>query len=525
MRKGKDMSGKRKSKRRTLVLAVALLLSAAACSVSPKLEPPPVTLAPRLEEARILAARAAYVPLKRAWRIYADLSVDPRSRAAAALPFLKTSLLLALREKDLGFDSRTYLPRAVRLLDENPGLASFRPYAGIVGLLPPRTRGVVSGLDPLFSSPEIRKKIEALEPELKARAATDEFAAFFWTAWSSSGDRWAPTYEDPSAYLKIFPDSLLLRYRTALAAPGRTELFREILEREPEFGEVHFHLGEAALAEGRLLSAEAEFLQAAAAVPESPQCHILLAAIYLATEEWDKSLAASGRTLEILPDYRDAVLGQAICLSALGRLDESNVRLRRLLELGYWLIGESHYWLARNAHAAGREADALAHADEAKGRLPTSSEVFSLAGSIALALGEIGRAEKDFREALHYSASNTESLLGLAILTGRRGAWTEAADFYEKAASAMESQAEALEKKIEEIAASPLAADRKAKMKARRAAQLERARTEAAEAWLGAAAARLNSGDRSGAARAAEKAARHPATRVRAEELLARLRG
>ncbi len=506
--------------------ATALLLAGvAACSVSPKPEPPPVTLAPRLAEAEALAARGAYTTLTRAWRIYDDLSVDPRSRAAAALPFLKASLLLALREKDLGFDTKTYLPRAFRLIDENPGLASFRPYAHIVGLISLRTRGIIADINPLFDAPEVQKKLTALAPELKARAATDEFAAVFWSAWTSTRDRWAPEYEDPEAYLKVFPDSLLLRHRAALAAPGRTDLLWEILAREPEFGEVHYHLGEAALAEGRLLSAEKEFLQAASVIPESAQCAVFLAAIYAATEEWDKSLTYYGRTLELQPDYRDAILGQAICLSALGRLDESDTRLRRLLELGFWLIGEGHYWLARNAHAAGRDADALAHADEAKGRLPTSTEVFSLAGAAGLALGELSRAEKDFREALRYGASNTEALLGLADLLGRRGAWEEAAECYEKAAGATESQVAALEKKIEELSASSLAAERKAKMTARRKAQMERSRTDAAESWLGAAVARFNSGNRSGAAGAAEKAARHPATRARAEELLGRARG
>ncbi len=505
--------------------ALAVLLAAAACAVRPEAEPAPVTMAPRLEEARLLAARGAYAPLKRAWRIYADLSLDSRARSAAALPFLKTSLQLALREKDLGFDTKTYLPRAFRLIEENPSLAAFRPYAEIVGLLPLRTRGIVADINPLFATAEAQKRLIALGPELKSRAATDEFAAVFWSAWSSSGDRWAPTYEDPETYLRIFPDSILLRYRTALAAPGRTALFREILAREPEFGEVYFHLGEAALAEGRLLSAEEDFLKAAAAVPESAQCAVLLAAIYAATEEWDKSLAAYGRTLELQPDYRDAILGQGICLSALGRLDESDARLRRLLELGFYLIGESHYWLARNAHAAGREAEALAHIDEAKGRLPTSTEVFSLAGTVGLVLGALDRAEKDFREALKYSVSNPEALLGLANISSRRGAWAEAGEYYEKAAAVIESQAGALEKKIEELEAAPLAAERKARLKARRAAQLDRVRTDAAETWLGAAAARLNAGDRVRALRAAEIAVRHPAVKARAEELLARLRG
>ena len=518
------MNEKQKRGGRKLFLVPAFL-AAAACAAGPKPEPSPVTLAPRLAEAEALAARGAYTTLKRAWRIYDDLSVDPRSRATAALPFLKTSLLLALREKDLGFDTKIYLPRALRLLAENPGLAAFRPFSEIVGLMPLRTRGILADINPIFATAEVQKRLLALGPELKARAATDEFTAVFWSAWASSGDRWAPGYEDAEAYLRVFPDSLLLRHRTALAAPGRTEVLWEILAREPEFGEVHFHLGEAALAEGHLLRAEQEFLQAASVIPESAQCAVLLAAIYAATEEWDKSLSFYGRTLELQPGYRDAVLGEAICLSALGRLDESDARLRHLLELGFWLIGEGHYWLARNAHAAGREPDALAHADEAKGRLPTSTEVFSLAGSAALAMGELGRAEKDFREALQYGASNTEALLGLAELTGRRGAWPEAADCYERAAAVLESQAAALEKKIEEIAASTMAAERQAKMKARRASQLERARTDAAESWLGAAVARLNSGDRGGAARAAEKAARHPGARVRAEELLGRARG
>ncbi|MDH4197150.1 MAG: tetratricopeptide repeat protein, partial [Candidatus Aminicenantes bacterium] len=277
--------------------------------------------------------------------------------------------------------------------------------------------------------------------------------------------------------------------------------------------------------EGRILSAERELLAAYDAIPESPQVRILLASLYLATEELDRSLEFYRKTLEILPEYRDALLGQAICLSYMKRYDEAIVVLDRMLALGYWLLGESYYWLAWNKHELERDAEALTDIDQAKGRLPTNSEVFSLAGTIGLDLGELARAEKDFEESLRYNPANTEALFGLGTLAARRADWPRSAQFFRRAAAALEANAGVVREKIKEIEVSAMAEERKARLIARKKAQLAAVEAAAAAAYYETAVSSFNAGNEEEALAAAERAASHAATREKAAELIRRIRG
>ncbi|MGD1010842.1 MAG: tetratricopeptide repeat protein, partial [Candidatus Aminicenantales bacterium] len=193
--------------------------------------------------------------------------------------------------------------------------------------------------------------------------------------------------------------------------------------------------------------------------------------------EFDKSLGFYDLALQVSPEYRDALLGKAICLSYLGRYEDAIRSLDRMLELGYWLLGEAHYWLAWNLHELKRDAEALRHIDEAKGRLPTNSEVFGLSGTISLETGELDRAEKDFLESLKYNAANSESLFGLGTVAGRKDRWEESGSYYEKAGRAFESAETVLKAKVEEIRGSALSGERKARLLRKRELQLDRVRT------------------------------------------------
>ena len=441
------------------------------------------------------------------------------------VPFLKASILLAARERDLGFITPVYLNQATQLVDAEPGLAGFRPYVEVVGLLPPRTKGVIRDIDTTFAWVVTREKMAGNEAQLRQQSMSDEFAAYLLLGLNCSAGRFSEKWQDPTSYLKTFPDSLLVRYRVAICGEEDGDLLRDILAREPEFVEAHFHLGELALREGRILSAERELLEAYAAIPESPQVRILLASIYLATEELDRSLEYYLKTLEVLPEYRDALLGQAICLSYMKRYDEAIVVLDRILALGYWLLGESYYWLAWNKHELKRDAEALRDIDEAKGRLPTTSEVFSLAGTIGLERDELARAERDFQEALRFNPANTEALFGLGDLAARRADWPAAALLFQKAAAALEANAALFAAKIKEIEGSAMTAERKARLIARKKAQLASVEAAAASAHYETAASSFNAGKMDEAAASAERAASHPATREKAAELLRRIRG
>ena len=505
--------------RRAATMGLALFL--AACAAPKKTVTVEVTdQSLKIQEAASLVRQGHYLAFKRAVRLYAELYARPSLRPKVAGPYVEACLLLGLREKEIGIDDPGMAASAERLVRETPMLAGFTPYVTLISDIPTRAPGAMHDIDTSRWNKAGADALKTAEETLRARAATSEFAAAVLASWSCAYGRYSEKWRDPAEYLKVFPSSLLIEYEVAVCGEGRPELLEEILVREPRFAEADFHLGQAALREGRLLDAENHLLKAYEAIPESPQTRILLAGIYFATEEFDESLRFYDLTLEVSPEYRDALLGKAICLSTLGRRDEAITVLNRLLELGYYLIGEAHYWLAWNLQELNRGPEALAHIDEAKSRLPTNSEVFGLAGTIALDTGELDRAEKDFLESLKYNPDNSESLFGLGTASGRKARWEESAGYYEKASRAADAAAAAVGAKIEEVKASALPEERKARLVRRREAQVERLRLQSATSSYDAAAAYLNAGLKDRAVAAAARAATHPALKAKAEELL-----
>lgn len=214
------------------------------------------------------------------------------------------------------------------------------------------------------------------------------------------------------------------------------------------------------------------------------------------------------------------MLGKAICLSSLGRPAEAVPILERLVVLGHILMGESHYWLAWNLHELGRDREALESIDQAKGRLPMNSEVFGLAGTIASGMGELVRAEKDFRESLQYNARNSEALFGLGTICAMKERWPESGQYYESASAAFEAGEKALRGKVQEIERSPLSPERKERLLRRKNAQIQAVLLSRASACYEAALSWLEAGDGAKAKELALKAAEHPSYKAKSEEIL-----
>jgi tetratricopeptide (TPR) repeat protein len=275
---------------------------------------------------------------------------------------------------------------------------------------------------------------------------------------------------------------------------------------------------------GELLTAEKDLLIAFEHIPESAYYPILLASIYFFTEEFEESILFCEKALALSPEYRDAYLTKAICLSHLGRYAEAIDVLNRIIEMRYYLQGEAYYWLAWNDHALKDLEIAQEHIESAKGPLPTNTHVFGLAGTIAMELNEPDRAESDFREALVYDAANDEALLGLARIAERRQKWMEADGYYEKAADVLAANEAALKLKIDEITASAMPETRRAKMIAKKESQLRISETVRATAYFNAAVALANAGQKAKARTLAERAAERPQFKDRVVELLEKLK-
>ncbi len=514
------------------LLCLVMLLSACSGGGQVLIGPDGVPVESRKAEAAGLVQKGHYGAFKKAALIYAGLYTLQPARQAVAVDYVRTLVLLRIRERQLSIQSSRTVETALAVLRENPELAGLKFYVDQADLVSARTRGIQTDIDTRsfarWTQADFEKAMKAartFQAELRAKAASEEFSAYCYLVFYASMASMREGQEDFSPLFALFPDSRLMRYLNALRyTKEKPELLDKLAAEDPEFFEAYFHLGEMALGERKVLSAESNFLKAEAGLVDSPQVFIYLASIYTTTEEFEKSLAYYDKTLALSPGYRDALLGKAISLSYLGRYQEAIEVLGRMVELGNWLMGEAHYWLAWN-HQALKAVDlAQLNIEESKGRLPTNSEVFGLAGTIALEKGELDRSETEFKEALKYNQGNTEALFGLGRISDKRSRWAEAAGFFVRAAEILGGNEKALREKIDEIKSAPLSDDRRARMLAKKETQLRIAQATRATAFYGGAVSWMNAGFKERARPLAEQAASHPQFKEKAEALLARMK-
>ena len=508
-----------------VALAVFSIFCAPAASV--RLKSDRAEVARKTAEAEAQVKRGCYIGFKRAIGIYREIYANPRARKTIAPAYIKALLLTAVRERELGILGHNSIRTGLEILRDQPSLARYRPYFEVADCLPLRTRGVMQDQDIV----DVKKRVYddiltqgLVRDDLKARALEDDSYAYLYVAFFTGYGFFAEKKDELAGDLITrFPQSIFMRYRGAIAPQPDADRLRSLLDEEPEFHEAHYYLGELAIGRQNLIEAEKEFSAAAAGLPESPQVPLYLAGICTALEEFDKSLEFYDRTIALAPGYRDALLGKALSLSYLGRFEDAILVLKRIVELGFYMLGEAHYWLSWNYHALKDLDSAQAYIEESKGRLPTNSEVFGLAGTIAAEKGQDARAETEFLEALEYNIGNTEALYGLAGICARRQKWLESGGYCERAGLAFERNSAAILAKMDEIRSSSLSADRKATLLARKTHKLDATQAARASSFYNAAASYLNAGNSEKALGLAKRAAEHPSLKEKAEDLIRKI--
>jgi tetratricopeptide (TPR) repeat protein len=508
--------------KRAVLLVLPLLLVSCAARNTPGTVPTPE------EESKIREASAAlagrnYQSFKKAFRLYAGLCARPGLQRALAEDYLRAGLLLGLRQKDLGIVDPVPLDTVGRLISIDPRLASYRAELDIARLLSHRSRGIMSDVDPqvvhYYDHPD---ELQKLIKTVAGRSASSEVAAYVLAEYEGY-DNHKKIEPDLDALLRLHPSSLLLRFVKAAIPRENPELLEELLAADPACLEVHYFLGNASLAQGHLLEGERRYERALEAIPESPQITVRLAGVAFATEDFERSVGFYDQTLALMPEFREAFLGKAIGLSYLGRSAEAMEILQHLLDLGEYLMGESHFWLAWNLYAMERYAEARDHIEEAK-KLLGEGQVYTLAGQISVGLKEDEAAKSNFLEALKFSPSDSDALFGLSGIFARQQLWEKSGDYARRAAEVHEAQVASLGEKLAEIKASTLSENRKAKLARRKQAQIDQALLLSATCFYNAAAAFVNAGLTDKALPCALKAASHPALKDKAQDLADRIR-
>jgi len=487
--------------------------------------PRPVDWPARLAEADALYGAAHYTALRDARGIYGEALEAVGKRPDIAEKYLRASIALELREKDLGVLSDGPAADLDALVAVDPALGRYAPWLELVAGLPNKIKGS-PGIDQTAGRTLdaqldwVNTRVTAIDRDLEAAAQTDDLAAAlrltlrreFFFKFENKLDR--------KAVLARHPGSRLAAFQAAVCPAFEAEELEALLAADPGFSEVHYYLGEDALMAGKLLTAERHYLAAGEKIPESLSVLISLAKVAFQMEETEDCLKWNEKALALLPTYRDALLGKGLALGYLGRNEEALEVLGRLLELGTYYMGEGNYWTAWNLDELGRLEEARKAIDSAKVFLVGVSDVAALSGIIAYRQGRPDDAERDLREALDLDPAASDAAYYLGKLYADRKAWLDSGIYFAGAAMTYEDKEHGLEKKIGEIEGSEMSPERKARLVARKRVQILSIQATKATCQYNGAAGYHNAGSFERALELARLAAGHPAFAEKAAELI-----
>jgi tetratricopeptide (TPR) repeat protein len=525
------------TRRGTAVLLVFTLAAAACASVerpaaratTPGAAAPTVDWAARLAEADTFYLAGHYTALRDAQRIYGEALAAAGKRPGVAEKYIRATIALDLRRKDLGILQATPAVDPVPLIASDPTLSRYGPWLELVAGLPNKIKGV-PGIDQTGGRTLdeqlgwIASRVPDLDRELERASAADDLAAALRLALRAA---FSFKFQDkfvPKALIDLHPDSRIVAFQAAVSPAFDLESLEALLALDQGFAEIHYYLGEAALMAGKLLTAERHYLSVRETIPESLSVLISLAKVAFQMEETESCLDWNEKALALLPTYRDALLGKGLALGYLGRNDEALAALGRLLELGTYYMGEGYYWTAWNLNELGRLEEARRAIGSARVFLVGVSDVAALAGIIAYRQGRLDDAEKDLREALDLDPDASDAAYHLGKLYADRKDWLNSAIYFAGAAGTFEDKEKGLEKKAAEIEASEMAPERRARLVAKKRVQILSIQTTKATCQYNAAAGFHNAGSFDRALALARQAAVHPAFADKAAELIKLIR-
>ena len=457
---------------------------------------------------------------------YSALQAFEATAAAAEAGRARTAALIALRQSELGMMDEGYWAQTslsltlelVRTLTLGPVPASAIPNeAALRGLL-------VSAPEPLGMA--------------RTAAARDELSAYLWLALAC-GPLGASSAAAPDRVEVVgpFAETALVIYKEASGcSPPDATTLEALLNGDPRFKEVHYFLGNAALAarargaateiEPDLDRADRHYRLAYEWRPFWPGITLPIAHLAMTAEDFPRALEFYDKTLQMLPSHPDGTLGRVRALTYLGRHEEAITGTETLLASAR-LRGDARYWRAFNETQLDRTNEAWSDIELA-GKVLFNVDVPKLAGIIAIKRRELDVARRKLEEAqLRHQRSRAvppDCDIGFYLQTvlSEQGDWQAAAQEAATAGQCFEAEVIRLSGEIEHLQASDLPDDRKARQIARREQQLLSGTRRGANARFNAAAANFNLQRKEEARRLAETLVNDRIFGARAREIVAR---
>ncbi len=517
------------------LIILSLLFFSLFCAPPKKIDVTPqewVEFSNELNQADILFQTGSYTSLTDAFRIYQSLFNFPRYQNKVRVRIIKTALLLGQRENELRIVEDNHLRTAWDFLQAYPDLSEFSTLFELVLRRSSKRRGIAETIETILKDRSstgnhlnwLNDNVDSLYTQLKARSEKDVFSAYFYLHLNSDFAHYIKDLDDFSRFSQVFPESPLILFKLAVSPKVSQDSLIKLVRYEPSFYEAHYFLGKIDLMLGKIISAEKKILEAYTHIPRSISILSDLAKVYFIHEEFEKCLEFNRKILELDPNYRDAMLGKAICLAYLERHEEAVEILDKLRSLGKYLMGETNYWLAWNRNEMEKHEEALANIEKAKKYLIGHHEVHTLSGIISFELNRLEEAEKELQEAIKLNTPSCEPVFYLGKMNARWEIWEKSALYFEQASRCYQRQENSLHQKIDEIESSSLSEDRKKRHILKKKIQIAKIRLSKATSFYNAAAGYFNDGQREKALILAQKASLYESFKAKAEDLINRIK-
>ncbi len=485
--------------------------------------------------ARLLAAdalvRAGCLDcLLEAYREYEALLVHPVVGRTAVLGAIRAATLIALRDRELGTAEYGHMARARELAaapEVPPDLARL---IDIADLMPSAGRPPVTDAQ-VADSLRYSRNREEWTAWVRSHAADDELFGYVWVRMGCESAAQPVAGDEALHAAGPAGATPLLAFKEAISCSrGNTARLQAVLDREPRFKEVYYFLGFAALGGqvkpgvfGRpdLEGADRHFTAAYQWRQDWAALTSAIGGVAMTAEDFDRALLFYGRTLEMVPDHGDAMLGQVRALTYLSRPLEAIAITDRLIAAGRNL-GDARYWRALNETHLGSLEQAWDDIELAA-KLLVNSDVPKLAGVVAFRRRDVAVARTKFEEARRLRPTDCETGFYLQTVLSEQREWANAVEVASAAAACFDGDEAQLLREIEEMRASTASPDRRQRVILRREQQIGTNARMRSTALFNAAAASFNLGRRTEARSFAERVADDEQFGARAREILTRL--
>jgi tetratricopeptide (TPR) repeat protein len=464
--------------------------------------------------------------LERALDQYLALRSDQTVGLTATQSAARAALLVAVRENELGLLDSGRLQQARDLVPSpSEPLSVLVEVADVLSSKPRGASRSPSTDAENRASVAISRNQARWVPLLRQLMPDDLVADYFWLGLACGP--FGFDVRDRTDRTEILGGSLdvpLIRFKNASSCAIQRSDLLALAELEPRFMETQYFLGSSAFGTQLMTGvdeAESRFQTAYQWRSNWPSLTMAIANLALTAENFDRAAGFYGKTLDLVPDYPDALLSSMRAFTYAGRHADAIQSADRLLAINR-NPGDARYWRALNEEQMDQH-DAAWNDIERAAEAMVSPDVPKLAGIIAINRRQLDVARQRLELSLSARPSDCETAFYLQAVLTQQAQWTESSRVAESAAGCFDTDLARLSTEIDSLRTSDMRADQRDRQIAKRQQQIRSDTRMRAASWFDAAAASYNLSRKDDAKRFAEKLLDDEQYRDRAIDLLARL--